>query len=41
MPDLIKLASQMREASAAGLPFKMPLMRFRDLAVLFELMGDD
>ncbi len=41
MTDLSKLASQMRQASAAGRPFMMPLMRLGELGALLNLLGDD
>ncbi|WP_255358187.1 hypothetical protein [Pseudorhodoferax sp. Leaf274] len=41
MPDLETLAVQMRQAFASGIPVRMPLMRFRDLEVLFDLLQDD
>ncbi|RCW71426.1 hypothetical protein [Pseudorhodoferax soli] len=41
MPDLETLAVQMRQAFASGVPVKMPLLRFRDLDILFELLAED
>ncbi|WP_326543401.1 hypothetical protein [Pseudorhodoferax sp.] len=41
MPDLETLARQMRQAFASGIPVRLPLMRFRELELLFELLGDD
>ncbi len=41
MPDLQTLAVQMRQAFACGVPVRMPLLRFRDLDVLLELLADD
>lgn len=41
MPDLETLAMQMRQAFAAGASVRMPLLRFRDLDILLELLADD
>ena len=41
MQDFEKLAMQMRQAFAAGIPVRMPLMRFRDLEILLDLLADD
>ncbi len=41
MHDLQSLAVQMRQAFAGGMPVRMPLLRFKDLEVLFTLLADD
>ncbi|WP_255358085.1 hypothetical protein [Pseudorhodoferax sp. Leaf267] len=41
MHDLETLAVQMRQAFAAGIPVRMPLMRFSDLEILFDLLEND
>ena len=41
MQDLETLAVQMRHAFACGIPVRMPLMRFRDLDALLDLLADD
>lgn len=41
MTELETLAMQMRQAFAAGVPVRMPLLRFRDLDILLALLADD
>lgn len=41
MNDLETLALQMRQAFASGASVRMPLLRFRDLDILLELLADD
>ena len=41
MLDLSKLAKKMRQALATMTSFKIPLTRFRDLGVLFAVLGNE
>jgi len=38
--DFIKLASDWREAHALGVPYRLPAMTMRELAVLLTLLDD-